>query len=101
MIDGEMGWYVPGTFNIPNKEDNTAAGKPIPQECVGKYKNSDILIAPSTNVEYGRRQGVESCLVRIRNDTNKIQHHPRIIYYEADNRGLTKSDLKLWLLMIL
>ena len=101
MIDGEMGWDAPGPFNIPPEEEDTSTVKPIPQECVGKDQNIDLLMAPSINVEDGRRRGVESCLVRIKNDANKIRHRPRISYCESANWGLTKSDIKMLLFIIL
>ena len=57
MNDGEMGWYTPGNFNVPPEGYDASTGKPIPHEFVGEYQNSDILIAPSTNlVDGGRRR---------------------------------------------
>ena len=73
MNDGEMGWDTPGNFNVPPKEGDTTTGKPSTQECVGKYLNNVILIAPSTNVGDRGELGVKSCLVRIRNSGNNIR----------------------------
>ena len=97
MIDREMSWDAPGTFNITPEDNNTATGKPIPQTCVWNDQNSDILISPSTNVEDRRRGGVESCPVGTRNYANKTRHNSRISYCEAANRVLTKSDLKFFI----
>ena len=94
MNNREMIWDASWTFNVPPKEDDTGTGKHIPQECDGKFRNNDILIAPSTNVGDGERRGFESCLVGIRNDDNKIRHCPRISYCEAANQGLIQADLR-------
>ena len=101
MNDGEMGWGAPRPLSAPPKVEDAATGRPIPQECVGKDQNIDILIAPIINVRDEVRRGVESCLFGIRNDAEQIRHRPRISYCEAANRGLTKADSKLQLLVIL
>ena len=62
---------------------------------VGNDQNGNILISPSTKVEYGGIRGVESYLLRIRNDANKIHHRPWISYCEAANWGLAKADIKM------
>ena len=89
-----MVWDAPGKFNLHIEEDDKATGKPVPQECVEKTRNNDMLIAPSTNVGNRGELQVESCLVEIKNGGENKRHRPRTSYYEADNRSLTQHNLR-------
>ena len=47
------------------------------------------------------RRGAESCLVNSMIGIKQVRHRPRISYCEAAKQGLTKTDLKPQLLIIL
>ena len=89
MNNREMIWDASWTFNVPPKEDDTGTGKHIPQECDGKFRNNDILIAPSTNVGDRGGLGVEYGLFGISYGKFYIRHLPEISYFEASNQDLT------------